>query len=106
MIIPNLLILNKFSNMAHAELRKAEKAPMNGERTGRGERELRGQGEGSRRGSHVSPVPSNHVRLGACSQGKLKLGFCFPFGSIGHLHDGVILLLRPESFVSMLSCLN
>ena len=46
MIIPNLLILNNFSNMGHAELRKAEKAPMNGERTGRGERELRGRGRG------------------------------------------------------------
>ena len=32
MIIPNLLILNKFSNMGHAELRKAEKTPMNRER--------------------------------------------------------------------------
>ena len=32
--------------MGHAELRKAEKAPMNGERTGRGERELRGRGRG------------------------------------------------------------
>ena len=95
--------------MGHAELRKAEKAPMNEKGTGRGERELEGkgrQGEGSRRGSHVSPVPSNQVRLGACSQRKLKLGFCFLFDSVGHLHDGVILLLRPESFAFMLSCLN